>query len=141
MSDEDQSIRPACAPDVDLAELRQRVSRVEDRLFLLREVPTQTPATVDALFDRLEELAVGLDHFTYVVDLRDVRRPDARTRARLKERILGVNARLVHAGLAVGSNAVIRAVAKLVAMASGFRSFSFHDSVEEAEEACRRALR
>jgi len=140
MIHEDQPSRPACSPDVDLAELRTRVSRVEDRLFLLKEVPTQTPATIDALFDRLEELAAGLDRFAYVVDLRDVRRPDARTRARLKERILGINERLVHAGLAVGSNAVIRAVAKLVAHASGFRSFSFHESVEEAKEACRRAL-
>jgi hypothetical protein len=93
------------------------------------------------MFDRLAELTTGLDRFAYVVDLGGVARPDARTRARLKERILQINDRLVHVGLAVGANAVIRAVAKLVAFASGFRSFSFHESVDEATEACRRALR
>jgi hypothetical protein len=136
MSDEAHPSLPA-----DLAEARDRVSRIDERLFMLREVPTQTPGTVDAMFDRLVELAVGLDRFAYVVDLAGVRRPDARTRARLKERIDQINDRLAHVGVVVGANAVIRAVAKLVAFASGFRSFSFHDSVDEATEACRRALR
>jgi hypothetical protein len=139
MSDEAQR-RERDAASAELAELRSRVSRIDDRLFLLREVPIQTPFSVDAIFDRLEELVAGLDRFAYVVDLTGVKRPDAKTREKLKERILRINDRLAHAGLAVGSNPVIRAVAKLVAFASGFRSFSFHESVEEATEACRRAL-
>jgi hypothetical protein len=139
MSDE---AHPSEAPTAaDLAELRQRVTRIDERVFKFQEVPTQTPVTVDAMFDRLGELTTGLDRFAYVVDLAGVGRPDARTRARLKERILQINDRLAHVGVAVGANAVIRAVAKLVAFASGFRSFSFHDSVDEATEACRRALR
>jgi hypothetical protein len=122
------------------AALRKRVSRIGDRLFLLVEVPVQTPFTLDVLFDRLEELADGLDRFAYVVDLIGVRRPDARVRERLKQRAARINHRLVHVGLAVGGNAVIRAVAKLTAFSIGFRSFSFHKSVDEAVEACRRAL-
>jgi hypothetical protein len=141
MSDEAQpSGSDAEASSADVAALRSRVFRIDDRLFMLREVPTQTPFTVDVLFDRLGELAAGLDRFAYVVDLSEAGRPDARTRARLRERILEINQRLAHVGVAVGSSAVIRAVAKLVAFASGFRSLSFHDSVPEATEACRRAL-
>jgi len=138
MSDE---AHPSGAPaPADLAELRARVTRIGERLFMLREVPIQTPSTVDAMFDRLVELTAGLDRFAYVVDLSGVVRPDAQTRARLKERILQINDRLAHVGVAVGANAVIRAVARLVAFASGFPSFSFHFSVDEATEACRRAL-
>jgi len=70
-----------------------------------------------------------------------VKRPDARVRERLRERVARINARLEHAALVVGSNAVIRAVAKLAAFSLGFRSFSFHASVDQAVEACRRALR
>ena len=125
----------------DLAELRDRVTEIGERLFMFREVQRQTPRTVDAMFDRLVELTAGLDRFAYVVDLSGVARPDAETRARLKARILQINDRLAHVGVAVGANAVIRAVARLVAFASGFPSFSFHFSVDEATEACRRALR
>jgi hypothetical protein len=123
------------------AELRRRVWRVEDRLFMLVEVPHQSPFTVDVLFDRLAELAVGLDTFAYVVDLSYARRPDARTREQLRRRVTEINPRLAHVAVVVGANVVIRAVAKLAAFAIGFRSSSFHATVEDATEACRRALR
>jgi hypothetical protein len=139
MSDEAQPSGPETS-SAELAELRSRVFRIHDRLFMMKEVTEQTPFTVEVLFDRLEALAAGLDRFAYVVDLIGVKRPDAPTRERLKQRVLEVNARLAHVGLAVGSNAVIRAVAKLTAFAVGFRSFSFHETVDEAVEACRRAL-
>lgn len=123
------------------SELRGRVSKLDDRLFMMVEVPIQTPFTLDVLFDRLEELTAGLDRFAYVVDLSGVKRPDAQVREKLRQRVTQINSRLAHVGVVVGANAVIRAVAKLAAFAIGFRSFSFHMSVDEAVEACRRALR
>jgi hypothetical protein len=140
MSTEAPPLGTGVLPDEREA-LRRRVWPIEDRLFMLVEVTHQTPFTVDVLLDRLEELAAGLDRFAYVVDLTGVKRPDARTRERLRQRISEINPRLVHVGLAVGANAVIRAVAKLAAFAIGFRSISFHMTVDEATEACRRALR
>jgi hypothetical protein len=140
MSDEAQpSGSRTSSPDI--VQLRRRVSLIDDRVFLLLEIPTQTPFSVDVMFDRLLELAAGMDRFAYVVDISGVNRPDARTRERLKERIIGVRPRLVHVSLVIGSNAVMRAVAKLVTFASGFRSFSFHASIDDAREACLRALR
>jgi hypothetical protein len=122
------------------AELQKRVWQVADRLFVMVEVPVQTPFTLDVIFDRLEELATGLDRFAYVVDLSAVERPEPRVREKLKQRVGRINQRLVHVGVVIGGNAVIRAVAKLAAFAVGFRSFSFHKTVDEAVEACRRAL-
>jgi hypothetical protein len=120
--------------------LRNRVSRLEDGLYLLAEVPVQTPFTLDVMFDRLEELAAGAERFAYIVDLSGVERPDAAAREKLRERVVRINSRLIHVGVVVGGNVVIRAVAKLAAFSVGFRSFSFHNSVDEAVEACRRAL-
>jgi len=128
------------ASPAERSELRGRVSKLDDRLFMMVEVPVQTPFTLDVLFDRLEELTAGLDRFAYVVDLSGVKRPDARVREKLRERVAQINSRLAHVGVVVGANAVIRAVAKLAAFAIGFRSISFHMSVDEAVEACRRAL-
>jgi hypothetical protein len=131
---------PETSP-TERAELRDRVWQQEDRLFMMVEVPIQTPFTLDLLFDRLEELTAGMERFAYVVDLSGVQRPDAPTRARLRERVGRINPHLVHVGAVVGANGVIRAVAKLAAFAIGFRSISFHKSVDDAVEACRRALR
>jgi hypothetical protein len=121
-------------------ELRARIWQLDDRLFLFNEVPVQTPFTLDVLFDRLEELTDGLDRFAYVVDLSGVKRPDARVRERLRQRVGRISPRLAHVAAVVGGNAVIRAVARMAAYAVGFRSFTVHASVDEAIEACRRAV-
>lgn len=131
---------PETAVD-DRVAIQRRVRRLDDCLFMLEEVPVQTPFTIDVMFDQLEEMASGLERFAYVVDVSGVKRPDARTRERLRQRVAHVNPRLAHVGVVVGDNAVIRAVAKLAAFVIGFRSFSFHKAVEDAVEACRRALR
>lgn len=131
---------PESSP-AERVELRERVWRVGDALFMLMEVPIQTPFTLDVMFDRLEELAAGLPRFAYVVDLSGVQRPDAAARERLRQRVARINPRLAHVSVVVGENAVIGAVAKLAAFAVGFRSISFHTTVDEALEACRRVLR
>jgi hypothetical protein len=139
MTDSTQISGPDETP-VDRVRLQERVHQIGDRLFLLEEVPVQTPFTIDVLFDRLEEVTAEIERFAYVVDVSRVQRPDARTREKLKERVAKINPRIAHVGVVVGANAVIRAVARLTAFASGFRSFSFHASIDEATEACRRAL-
>jgi hypothetical protein len=131
---------PDTAP-AERLELRERVWRLDDGLFMMREVPVQTPYTLDVMFDRLEELAAGLERFAYVADLNGVQRPDAPTRERLRQRVTHINPRLAHVGIVIGTNAVLRAVARMAAYAIGFRSISFHSSVADAVEACRRALR
>jgi hypothetical protein len=124
----------------DLAELRARVWRMEDRLFMFVEVAHATPLTEDVMFDRLEELAAGLDRFGFVVDLTGMFRPDAATRARLRQRVGRIIPRVAHVGLVASHNPVMRAMMRLVAFAIGLRSFSFHAAIDEAAEACRRAL-
>lgn len=130
----------ADSPLVELDELRARIWKVEDGLFMFAEIPVQTPFSIDVMFDRLEELTAGIDRFAYVVDLSSVRRPDARARERLRHRVGRIRPRLEHVALVVGGNAVIRAVATIAAFVIGFRSFTIHASIDEAVEACRRAL-
>ena len=125
---------------VALDELRARVCKLDDDLFMFDEVPVQTPFTIDVMFDRLEELSAGVGRFAYVVDLSRVKRPDARVRERLRHRVGLIRPRLEHVALVVGGNAVIRAVATIAAFVIGFRSFTIHASIDEAVEACRRAL-
>jgi len=140
MAIETRPYGPETSP-AERLELRDRVWQLEDAIFMMAEIPVQTPFTLDVLFDRLEEMSAGLNRFAYVVELSGVRRPDARTRERLRQRVARINPRLAHVGVVVGANAVIRAVAKLAAFAVGFKSISFHPTADEALEACRRALR
>jgi hypothetical protein len=131
---------PDDAP-AELEALRARVWKLENQIYMFEEVPIQTTFSLDLLFDRLEELTAAEEQFAYIVDLRGVKRPGPEVRQRLKERVERLNPRLAHVAVVFGSNIVIRAVAKLAAFSIGFRSFTSHAGVEDAVEACRRALR
>jgi hypothetical protein len=116
--------------------IADRVSVIGDRLLLLREVPVQSPFSVNLMFDRVETLANAWDRFAYVVDLTEAKRPDPETRAALKERVLGMSPRIRHVAIVVGSNLIMRAMARLFAHGMGLISVSVHatraDAIEEA---------
>src|SRR5215471_19446827 len=70
---------PESSPEEQQA-IADRVSVVEARVLLVRELPIQSPFTVQLMFDRIEALSQDWDRFAYVVDLTDAKRPNAQTR-------------------------------------------------------------
>jgi hypothetical protein len=120
--------------------IADRVSRIDERVLLMREMPVQTPFSIDVMFDRLEALASGWDRFSYVVDLSDARRPDAETRAALKRRVLRVSPRVAHVAIVVGSNLLMRAMARLFAYGMGLTSVGIHVTRDEAIEEAERVI-
>jgi hypothetical protein len=120
--------------------IADRVSSIDERVLLMREVPVQSPFSINLMFDRLESLARGWDRFAYVVDLSEARRPDAETRAVLKERVLRVSPRVAHVAIVVGSNLLMRAMARLLAYGMGLTSVGVHVTRAEAIEEAGRAM-
>lgn len=120
--------------------IEDRVSRIGERVLLLREIPVQSPFSINLMFDRVESLAHGWDRFSYVVDLSEAGRPDAATRATLKERVLRVNPRVTHVAIVVGSNLLMRAMARLIAYGMGMTSVGVHVTRAEAIEEAVRAV-
>ena len=49
--------------------IADRVSCIDERVLLMREMPVQSPFSINVMFDRLESLAGGWNRFSYVVDL------------------------------------------------------------------------
>ena len=109
-----------------------RVTLIGPRALLMREVPDQSPSSINAMFDRVEALTAGWDRFSYVVDLTEARRPDPETRATLKERVRRINPRITHVAIVVGRNLIMRAMARFVAHGMGMVSVSVHATLAEA---------
>jgi hypothetical protein len=120
--------------------IADRVSVVAARVLLMRELPIQSPFTVQLMFDRIEALSQDWDRFAYVVDLTDAKRPNAKTRAALKERSLRINRRISHVAIVVGHNELMRIMARLFAYGMGLASVSVHATSAEAIERARRAM-
>jgi hypothetical protein len=128
------------SPREDVEAIADRVSIVADRVLLLREIPVQSPFSIDVMFDRLEALCERWPRFVYVVDLSEATRPGPETRAALKARVLRISARVEHVAFVVGGNVLMRAMARLVAYGMGLRSVSIHVTRAEALEEAARAV-
>ena len=120
--------------------IAERVSVVDDRILLFREVPVQSPFSVKLMFERFQVLAQHWDRFAYVVDLTEAKRPDPETRAVLKAQFLVISPRVAHLAVAVGDNLLMRAMARLFAYGMGLTNVSIHATRAEAIEEARRAM-
>jgi len=127
---------PDSSPE-EIDAIASRVSVLEDRILLIHEIPTQSPFSINLMFDRVEDLANGWSRFSYVADLTEARRPNPETRAALKARVQRLGPRLNHVGIAVGNNLLIRAMARLFAHGMGLSSLSVHATRAEAIEGAR----
>jgi len=113
---------------------------VDEHVLLLNEIPVQSPYSVNLMFDKVEALSQNWKRFAYVVDLTAAKRPDAETRAVLKERSMHVSTRVAHVALVVGNNPIMRAMARLFAYTMGFTSVGIHAARAEAIEEARRVV-
>lgn|SRR5262245_33424809 len=120
--------------------IADRVSIVGARLLLMREIPVQSPFSVDVMYDRIETLSEDWDRFAYIVDLTEAKRPNPETRAALKRRSLRINHRISHVAIVVGNNELMRIMARLFAYGMGLASVTIHATSAEAIEWARRVL-
>jgi hypothetical protein len=118
--------------DAEVEAIRSHVWVVDDRLLVFQELPAQSVASMNLMFERLEELAAAWPRFAYVVDLSEAGRPGAEVRAELRRRVARLRDRLVWVGIVVGDNVVMRAMARLVAYAMGLGPVSLHSTRDEA---------
>jgi hypothetical protein len=120
--------------------IANRVSLVGARILLIREMPIQSPFSVHLMYDRIEKLSQDWDRFAYIVDLTEAKRPNPETRAALKERSLRISRRISHVAIVVGTNELMRIMARLFAYGMGLASVSIHVTSAEAIERARRAM-
>jgi hypothetical protein len=132
---------PESTPEEQQA-MADRVSVIDVRILHIRELPIQSPFSVHLMYDRIESLSQDQDwdSFAYVVDLTEAKRPNAQTRAALKDRSLRLKHRISHVSVVVGGNELMRIMARLFAYGMGLASVTIHATSAEAIERARRAM-
>jgi hypothetical protein len=128
---EDRPYDVDCSPE-ERAAIAGRVSVPADHIVMLHELPVQTVYTVGLMGDRLAELTRDWKAFGFLLDLTEARRPGAEVRAALRRQGGVVRDGAQHVAIVVGNNVVIRAMARLVGHALGYRSMSLHATRGEA---------
>jgi len=130
-------------PDLSEEERREIAERVASPalgVVVYDEVPVMSPTSVSLTHARMYALTASWARFVLVVDLIGVQRPDAKTRAALRQAVSEIAERLDHVAYVVGGDRVTGALAKLYGYVMGYRSVSTHGDRNEAIALARSKL-
>ena len=144
MSELDREIVGADGKKFTVNELRERVSVLEPRILLMREVDAGTRATLDAMGEAVVDLTASLDVYGLVVDLSDARGTLTADYRRyipeFFEQLRNRPVELRHIGLVFEANPVVRIATKFLVARMTAIPFSVHKSRALALEAVRAHL-
>jgi len=144
MAELDREIVGANGRKFTLEALRQRVSVLEPRILLMREVDAGTPATLDAMGETIIELTASLDDYGLVVDLSEAQGTLTADYRRyipeFFERLRARSARLRHIAVVFEANPVVRIATKFLVARMTEIPFSVHKTRSLAQDAVRAAI-
>lgn len=128
-----------------VGELRARVVEVEPGIFRFAELEKPTPATLQAMTAKIEELAAGLEAFAILIDLShsqgsttpEYRKYIPRHFAEWTTRSEGA---LRQVAIPLAGNAVVRVAAKFIVSRIADAAFVVYRSPEEALRGLREAI-
>jgi len=96
------------------AMLESYVFTLEPNLFVFKDVPQQTIPQLEIMFHKLEKLTASQDNWYLLVDLRQVRPPDAQVRAYIQDKYVELSGKGLRYTTLVVANKVIELAVKLV---------------------------
>jgi hypothetical protein len=94
--------------------LESYVFALEPNLFVFKDVPEQTILQLEIMFLKLEKLAASQEDWYLLVDLRNVKPPEAQVRAFLQEKYSQLATKGLRFAALVVANKVIELAVKLV---------------------------
>ena len=109
-----------------------RVSMVQERVFLVRELSNPTPETVSQSANYIRELSRDCDKFSILVEFQSRVFPSAAVRHRVAEEMVSMKGKLAHVAIITNNNVVLSVAIRFIALLSGYRHISFHRSREDA---------
>jgi hypothetical protein len=144
MSELDREVVGADGTKFTRAALRERVSVLEPRVLLMREVDAGTRATLDAMGEAIVELTENLGSYGLVVDLSEARgtltADYRRYIPQFFEQLRTRSAELRHIGLVFEANPVVRIATKFLVARMTAIPFSVHKTRALALDAVRAHL-
>ncbi len=125
----------ASATPEEVAALKACCGRLEEGVYFWKEIPVPTLFTTELFFERLDEVARGVEPYGLVVDVSDTGWPSGELIAHLRLRVRERLALHRHIAFMIERNLLVRSAVRLVIPRSPL--FSVHRTLSDALEAAR----
>lgn len=112
--------------------IRARVSMIEEKILLYREISDMIQFSVKLMFNELLRLSNQFDSCGYLINLEETKVPDALTRRKISEAFDETLINVKHVCFVTGRNFIINTAARFAIYQTNVKSFSIHKYEEEA---------
>lgn len=117
---------------MEKANAEKRISLIEERIVLVRELPHPTPETISQAARYIDELSKEWDRFSIIVEFPGLVLPSAAVRHQVVEEMKPFKKKLAHVAVITTTNIVLNVAIRFIGTFSGFENISVHRNREEA---------
>lgn len=114
---------------------QNRVTLLQDRIVLVRELENPTPETISQSAKYIRDLSKDWDKFSILVEFQGMVLPSAAVRHRVAEEMVSIKGKLTHVAVITNTNIVLSVAIRFIGTFSGYESISVHNSRDSALEA------
>lgn len=129
----------SCSPK-DLEILKSRVFIYEPGIVYFKEIPIQSPFSINLHLNLVEELGKQFDKWAFLVDLREAQRPNAATRRLLIQKFEKTASNAVHVSFYT-KGILLHTAIRFVMFGLDTKSYSVNDTFEDALTAAQASLK
>ncbi|WNJ17257.1 hypothetical protein [Pontibacter sp. G13] len=119
---------------------RHRIRFIHDQILLWEGSPTGDFRHLAVSYERLLEIQALGKKLVLIVDLTDCPRPTAAYRKAVQRIGMEVKHMFFRGAVVTGRSPFINIAAKIIITMIGYRTYSFHATLEDAKRACFREL-
>ncbi len=131
---EEKKYEEGCSEEI-INLIKDRVTVEGGAVILFKEIPIQTPFSVNIIFDQINLLKDQVNDYIIVIDLTEAKMPDVKVRRRIGERFTMLSENFKHVAFFTGKNGIINTAIKFVMYGINLKSYSVHKTKKEALEA------
>lgn len=116
----------------EIQAIKDIITIYDPQIIYYEELPCISPFTIGLAFDQVDLLGKELGLHGLIVDVRNTKRPDAKTRREINQRFGRLCENLSHVAFCTGKNFLVNTTIRFVMNQTNLESFSINKTKEEA---------
>ena len=128
------------ATEEEIQAIKNEVFIYDKEVIYYKEILVVSPFSINISFGEVERLGEQMGKHGLLIDIRQVKNPDARTRRAINSRFSKICESVEHVSFCTGKNILLNTAARFVMHQTNLNSFSIHKTVGASIEAIKKKL-
>ena len=128
------------ATEEEIQAIKNEVFIYDKEIVYYKEILVVSPFSINLSFDEVERLGEQMGKHGLLIDIRQVKNPDARTRRTINSRFSKICDSVEHVSFCTGKNVLLNTAARFVMYQTNLDSFSIHKTVAASVQVIKKKV-